>query len=93
MKKFYTTVLIFPAILFIFNCDAQNVRAIQTSTKPQAKQINNNPVIVIPKAEAAPQQNSNREKQKSNSHRTCRKVENQNNSGDNRKKQLNKPRP
>lgn len=89
MNTFYKGVLVFTGVFFACNADAQNVRAVQTSTNPQAKQINNSPVIVIPKSDAAPQQNNVKERQPGNPNRSCRKVGNQ--KGDGRKKQVSKP--
>ena len=92
MNKFYTTLFILSGNFFALNVDAQNVRAIQTSVNPQPRQINSNPVIVIQKKENNnQQQNTNREKQQGNQSHGVNKVENQNQGGDNRKREVQKP--
>ena len=92
MNKFYTTLFILSGNFLALNADAQNVRAIQTSVNPQPRQINSNPVIVIQKKENNnQQQNTNREKQQGNPGHGVHKVENQNQGGDNRKREVQKP--
>ena len=90
MNRLYTTLLFVSGSFFAFEAVAQNVRSVQTSTNPQPRQVNNTPVIVIPKNEPnAANKEAARSGQKENSNSTVRKIENNNPSQGN-KRQVNK---
>ena len=57
----------------MLDASAQNVRAIQTCTNPQSRQVNNSPVIVIPKKES---NSATQSAPKESPNHTVRKVEN-----------------
>ncbi len=86
MNKLYTTLFLLTGSIFTSYTNAQNVRAVQTSTNPQSRPVNNSPVIVIPKNEGGNvNQSQQRNTQKENTPPAVRKVEGQNQQGNRNK--------